>query len=242
MSDALTVMTPADRVSFIYGLTEPDGSEIRYVGKGVDPSGRYRDHIIETNKGGKTHRHNWIRGVLKSGRMPGQVILQVVPFGLSGVFEMVWIHACRRKGHRLTNATWGGDGIGGFRHTHIAKEKMASAHRGKSTWNKGKKTGPLSPEHCDKISKGNKGIKKPGTSVALKGRKRRPLSTKHKADISATLTGHHQSPETCAAKSTALKGRLPWNAGKKCPTLSAGKRGKPWSPARRVAYEHKKTA
>lgn len=68
----------------------------------------------------------------------------------------------------------------------LLKERLSQLHRGNPPWNKGLKTGPLTKEHREKISK------------ALKGRKKPPFSEEHRKNIGK-----------------AGLGRIPWNKSKK---------------------------
>lgn len=104
----------------------------------------------------------------------------------------------------------------GLKHTSASIEKMREAHKGHIAWNlglklsdetrqnmsiahigkpslkRGRKYGPLSPEHRVKVSE------------ALKGRKKSP---EHGAKISAAKMGHIVTDETRAKISKAGKGR-----------------------------------
>ena len=48
----------------------------------------------------------------------------------------------------------------GRKHSDESKLKISNANKGKSAWNKGLKTGPLSNEHKEKLSKKGKTIKR----------------------------------------------------------------------------------
>ena len=72
------------------------------------------------------------------------------------------------------------------------KKKLSESHKGKPTWNKGKK---LSEEHKRKISEGNK------------GKRRSPLSEEHKRRISEANKGKKLSEETKRKMSEANKGK-----------------------------------
>jgi len=52
-------------------------------------------------------------------------------------------------------------GLGGKIWTKELRDKMSNSKKGSIPWNKGKKTGPLSEEHKQKMSKANKGENNP---------------------------------------------------------------------------------
>ncbi len=130
----------------------------------------------------------------------------------------------------------------GKKHSLETRTKMSAASKGKkkspehrakiAASNKGKNKGrKLSPEHRAKLSaagKGNnsrKGMKnspeaRAKVSAALKGRKHSP---EHIAKVVASRKGYTPSPETRAKISAANRGH-----------------GRPWSPARRKAWEERK--
>lgn len=87
----------------------------------------------------------------------------------------------------------------GYKLSEETKNKISEAHKGKPTWNKGLKTGPLSEEAKKKMSEAHKGIK---------------LSEEHKNKISEAckceknpLYGKHLSEETKKKMSEAKKGK-----------------------------------
>ena len=96
----------------IYGLRDiRSPEEIRYVGKTIHLRNRTWAHInealrTETN----THKANWIRSLLAEGVEPEAIILEEVPAGEWREAEKHWIHVLSIPGHRLTNATEGGEG------------------------------------------------------------------------------------------------------------------------------------
>ena len=104
----------------------------------------------------------------------------------------------------------------GYKLSEETKNKISEAHKGKSTWNKGLKTGPLSEEAKKKIAESHKGKKiseeaKKKIAEAHKGIK---LSEEHKNKISEAckcekhpLYGKHLSEETKKKMSEAKKGK-----------------------------------
>lgn len=83
------------------------------------------------------------------------------------------------------------------------KQKLSEAHTGKSSWNKGKKTGPLSEEHKKKLSEAGRGKEHSDewnkkVSESLKGR---VLTEEHKKRIAEVQS----DPEVKRKQSEARK-------------------------------------
>lgn len=83
----------------------------------------------------------------------------------------------------LLNQTAGGDGTSGYKHTEEHKQKLRDEYKGRPVAMRG-------IEANKRIGDKQRGVKKPGVSIALKGRK---------------FTEERRS---------ALKGKIPWNKGK----------------------------
>jgi hypothetical protein len=97
--------------AYIYALIDPDTNEIRYVGRTKDLSKRYSRHLIESQlPQSKTHKHNWIRKILKNGKKPLIRVLEKVPYEHCIETEQKWI-ASLKSGGLLTNSSDGGDGL-----------------------------------------------------------------------------------------------------------------------------------
>jgi group I intron endonuclease len=119
-----------------------------------------------------------------------------------------------------TNKRAGSGPRPGYRHTSESKLKMRQARLGKTH----------TPEAKAKLSAYRTGRPNPVQADALRGRK---LSEETKAKMSAAKLGKHVSEETRAKLAAINTGRqVTWGA-----SISASKRGKPWSEARRAAYE-----
>lgn len=64
----------------VYGLVDPLTDHVAYVGRSVHIGRRYRQHLnqIDARRGSPAHRRNeWVRAVLRSGQMPGLVLLDI---------------------------------------------------------------------------------------------------------------------------------------------------------------------
>ena len=73
------------RPVFIYGLTEPNSDEIRYIGKSVRPLERFRNHINE--KPSNCHRSHWLQSLAArgEGRLTAQEMSRSTNLGDEGL-------------------------------------------------------------------------------------------------------------------------------------------------------------
>lgn len=110
----------------IYGLVDPRTDELRYIGKTVRrPSHRLFTHqwLARTSKR-KSHVQAWLANLLKDGREPEVVVIEIVPAGVDWVeAEQFWIAYFRMIGADLCNLTIGGDGSPGRKHSPEEIEK-----------------------------------------------------------------------------------------------------------------------
>lgn len=147
---------------YIYGLTDPETDEIRYIGKSIRPTERVNNHMNEKSN---CHRSHWLQSLKAKGQWPGLVILEMIngawPWQHS---ERHWIAYGRKMGWRLTNNTSGGDGVPDL--PPETRAKMAAVWKGRKH----------SPETAEKLRQYRIGIKhtdetKAKMSKAHKGRK-----------------------------------------------------------------------
>jgi len=95
---------------YIYALLCPEG-KIRYIGKSINPEERLREHIRTAKSGAQHHCANWIRKLLKADLQPSVRVIEEVTEGDSwqdAEIRQIALHTA--KGHKLTNATIGGEG------------------------------------------------------------------------------------------------------------------------------------
>lgn len=106
---------------------------MRYVGKTVKRiSKRLSDHVQSAQRGSKTHRDRWIRGILNDGLAPSLFVIETIPAGDNWEdAEKHFISYFRSIGCRLTNLTSGGEGMAGHTFTEDHRAKIGLAHRGK---------------------------------------------------------------------------------------------------------------
>ena len=147
---------------YIYGLTDHETGEVRYIGKSIRPFERLQNHMNEKSN---CHRSHWLQSLKKRGLKPGLVIFERIigawPWQHS---ERYWIAYGRRKGWRLTNNTSGGDGVPDL--PPETRAKMAAVWKGRKH----------SPETAEKLRNYRLGVlhsdeTKAKMSAAHKGRK-----------------------------------------------------------------------
>lgn len=115
---------------FIYTLLDPITKEVRYVGKTLNPSQRFRKHLIRKEN---NHKHSWVKSLIDKGIKPEMVIIERLTVETDREWQLVerwWIQRLKDAGCRLTNLNDGG--IGGIRPCEETRKKMSDAHKGKS--------------------------------------------------------------------------------------------------------------
>jgi len=140
----------------IYVLCEPSG-EIRYVGKtSKSLQARLCKHLQGARLGRRGYKEDWIRSLLKTGKLPLIQLIGEVN-GSGSTEERAWIAYGKAEGWRLTNLTDGGEGWrNGKGHSDETKRKLSEANKGKPGYWKGKK---LPKEVCEKLRKNHLGQK-----------------------------------------------------------------------------------
>lgn len=115
----------------VYFLCEPDSEVIRYVGYTSMPTRRLAGHVASALKYQRnTHKDNWIRSLARDGKQPVMKITRVVAsVDEAKQLEIAFIADLQASGHRLTNATLGGDGTTGCR--ALRGRKLTLSHRQK---------------------------------------------------------------------------------------------------------------
>lgn len=117
----------------IYALCEPNGGEIRYIGKTiVELSKRLSRHLVAARCGEKTRKANWVRSLLSKGFFPGIILVGIVE-GDGCLEEKAWIKYFRDEGLDLVNTTDGGEGTTGgtWKLSDDTRRKMSLAQKGK---------------------------------------------------------------------------------------------------------------
>lgn len=62
----------------IYGLYDPDGGSLRYIGKAVSSVKRLKSHISDSRRG-KRPVCLWIKGLTSQGKIPLVKVIEVIP-------------------------------------------------------------------------------------------------------------------------------------------------------------------
>jgi GIY-YIG catalytic domain/NUMOD3 motif len=206
--------TPAPRGDgkwTIYALgTQLQG--IRYVGVTTWLKRRLRDHVYRATHGADAHKDRWLRAAAESE----DIVCTILEIGCGDVWkerETYWISHYRALGLDLTNATSGGDGCRGFKHSEETK-------LGQSIRVKGKK---LTETHRLAISRSCKGLRLTPEQIARRRGKRHTAEAL--ARMSAAQRGHPVSTET----------RLKISAKKRGVPIPVRARPKPFTPEHRAA-------
>jgi GIY-YIG catalytic domain-containing protein len=99
--------------TYIYALHCPISKTVRYIGKSVNPTKRFQQHIYFARTGrSRHHAAQWIRKVLAAGLEPTlEIFYEVKEDEDWREAERFWISEAESFGWRLTNTTAGGDGV-----------------------------------------------------------------------------------------------------------------------------------
>jgi group I intron endonuclease len=146
--------------TFIYTLSNSNGV-VRYVGKTDNPKRRLREHLYESKKNPKNHKHYWIKSLINKGEKPILDIIDSVPISDWEFWEIFYISLFKSWGFNLTNETSGGEtgsGMLGKRHKQESKDKIKFANIGINHYNYG---GKLTDEHKNNLSKSLSGVNNP---------------------------------------------------------------------------------
>lgn len=186
---------------FVYTLHNPKTREVRYVGVTYNTKKRLFEHFGRPRS--RSHLSNWIQSILARGLRPVMKIVERIEKGKDWQRrERWWISYGKSQGWRLVNATKGGEGTPGFKHSQQSisimrqiardrKDQMASI--AKNLWK--------NPKYRKKViravalSGGNKGKKFPlmGAKIAAKLRGRR-LPKERCLRMSQTMKKLWQNP------------------------------------------------
>lgn len=114
----------------IYGLTDPDTQEIRYIGKSTSGMKRPLEHKKPSNLKVSSYKVNWIKSLINQDKIYGIIILEITktPEELDSR-EIYWIAEYRSRGTSLTNGTDGGEGALGREVTEETRILMSEKRR-----------------------------------------------------------------------------------------------------------------
>jgi hypothetical protein len=160
---------------FIYGLIDGSKSELKYIGKSINPQSRYRKHLQNSNKK-ITYKDNWICSLLENNKKPELLIIDEVDECDWEFWEKHYISYYKSIGCKLTNMSDGGENPPNLRGRKRTKEEIEKISKS----NMGKKR---SEETRKNISQSKKGKPIPH----LNNGKERSLS--HRNNLSLSLKG-----------------------------------------------------
>lgn len=109
----------------IYGLTEPDGETLRYIGlTGNDIKNRFKEHLNEWYK--NSYKNNWIRSLKREGLKPSLILIEDgLTSEQAAEKEIHYIKLFKSFGARLVNLTKGGQNP-----TRETKNKISNSLNG----------------------------------------------------------------------------------------------------------------
>lgn len=108
--------------TYIYGLSDPRGGGIRYIGKANNPRLRMYGHLCSASKK-YTKLAIWIRGLLSENVVPLMEILEIVDISEWESKEKDWISKHRAASLDLLNMQNGGQDPDSSMQTKIANGK-----------------------------------------------------------------------------------------------------------------------
>lgn len=181
-----------NRQWFIYTLSDPESSEVRYVGWTTNLKARLRWHISDAaTRSGRQHKRHWIRSILSRNLKP---LMDVVEDGVGDGWQPIekkWIAHYRASGCDLVNATDGGEGVVGFVVSEETRKRQSISRTGKKC--------NLSPEGRASIS------------LTHRTRLRLPVTAETRQKLSEANRGRKHSADTIEKCKTA---RAEWWAKK----------------------------
>lgn len=198
------------KVTTIYALHCPDTGKVKYVGKSNTPSFRLKRHLKEAQESAATtYKLNWLRDLLRQGKVPCLSILEIVAIENWREREIFWVKYYRDR-YKITNSTAGGDGL--LEASPEAREKLSKALKGRIH----------SPEALVKMSEVKKGENNPFYGKRHSKETLKKMSVKQTKENNPQF-GKKRSLEARAKASLSMKGRKLSDAHKK--KLSETKRG-----------------
>lgn len=190
------------QMNVIYGLTEPNGGELRYVGKATSGTvRRLRQHLTPSAMARGSHRANWVRSLVMRGLKPEIFVIEscATKEDLNEA-ERHHIAQFRSLGCRLTNASGGGESGGDFIRTPAMRAKVSAANKGRvhtpearAKMSRSRKGHSTSAATRAKISAANAGKPCPKGGTSNKGYRHTPDAI---AKIRAAAAKQWGAPES----------------------------------------------
>jgi len=100
--------------AWIYALIDPRNSEVKYIGKSINPNMRFKEHISKCNKE-RTKKSNWIKKLISLNTQPNMVLLKEVDDKDVPYWEEYYIKHYKSNGANLLNYDDKGIGTAKFR-------------------------------------------------------------------------------------------------------------------------------
>lgn len=181
--------------STIYVLTDPRSGDIRYVGVTCKRiANRLWHHENLASKGGGSRCGAWIRELHALNLRPD---MRAIEIEVSRDREIYWIDRLKRDGCKLLNATNGGGGTPGYKHSEEVRRKILERNIGRVH----------SPETRAAISAALKGTRATLRSIInqRKAKKGKKKSAETRAKMSAYQKGRPKPPEQVIASTRARR-------------------------------------
>ena len=197
-------------MSLVYALVaKGNPSEIRYVGKtdSETPNRRLSAHLSQSRKlANQTYKHNMIRKALADG---DEILAIILESGLTSEEviqrEIFLIAYYREQGHRITNATDGGEGSSGRTTSEETKVKQSISMLGQKNALGAKRSREFK-ENLSILGSNRSDETLSKMSMGMRGNTN-ALGSKHsdatKEKIRAARTGNTRTDETKANMRTA---------------------------------------
>lgn len=122
------IILPEQNLAHINGMVSiyvlwTDGEGIRYVGKTIYPSKRFKEHLVDRR--GNRYCSKWVQKKKLENIEIKMNIIEICEEKNWEERERFWIKKYREDNCKLTNISDGGDGTVGFKHTEENKKKMS---------------------------------------------------------------------------------------------------------------------
>src|ERR1700731_2542764 len=116
--------------SFIYTISDPRDGQIKYVGKTIQGTKRFKKHLDNCSLKDNTPKNNWIKDLKKQKLNP---IFDIIQYEENEIelseLEVFYISYFKFLGFKLKNVTDGGEGHSGVKKTKETIEKLRKNYR-----------------------------------------------------------------------------------------------------------------